>query len=101
MWNGHRLSRYKKCLSSLNEWQVKGVEYFLPCASAPLLFCISDPCPLLPSSTFSVSPFLLILASSVSLWLFFRFYLRSPRTLRRTITILYLDHKKARERFLI
>ena len=55
--------------------------------------------PLDSSSTFPGFPFLLILVSSVSLWLCFRFYLRSPRTLRWTIAILYRDHKKARERF--
>ena len=57
--------------------------------------------PLTPCFLLQTSPFLPFSLSScpLCLWLFFRFYLRSPRTLRRTITILYLDHKKARERF--
>ena len=69
MWNGHRLSRYKKCLSSLNEWQVKGVEYFLHCHPALLFSSALQPLAsyhLLSSSAFPVSPFLLILVSSVS-----------------------------------
>ena len=86
---------------------MKGVEYFLPCPSAPLLLCIPASYILLPSSTFPVSPFLLILVSSrlngyFSVFICVRsteLTTKSPRTLRRTIIILYLDHKKARERF--
>ena len=74
----------KKRSSSLNEWQVKGVEYFLPCPSAPLLLCIPVSYLLLPSSTFPVSPFVLILVSSVAIFPFLSAFVRlsSRRSLR-------------------
>jgi hypothetical protein len=91
----------KKRSSSLNEWQVKVCGAFSPLP-------ISTPSPLHSSllhlasffnlPRFSLSPYPRVLAPR---WLFFRFYLRSPRTLRWTIAILYRYHKKARERFLI